>query len=70
MAAIAFVLLAMSVLDPIWNPPAPAEPAPRVVRGWIKKIEMEETQRSRSPRRRHRGVKAMLKSWTPKTVKG
>ena len=50
----------MSVLDPIWTPP----PAEKIkVRGWKNKVELDETRRSRSPRPRHRAVKAFLKSW-------
>ena len=54
----------MSVLGPICTPPqGPAETA-NVVRGWRKKVGMEEGRaRSRSPRRRSAGIKAMLKSW-------
>ena len=58
-----FVVLAMSVLDPIWTPP-PAETAKlKGIKGLRNQVELEETRRSRSPRPRHRAVKAFLKSW-------
>ena len=62
MKAIIVVVLAMSALRAVWEPPA--EPAIKKTRGWVKRVEMEQSQtrRERSPRRRC-GVKAMLKSW-------
>ena len=61
MAAIIFVVLAMSALRAIWEPAAPAKTK---IRGCFKRVEMEQLEhdRERSPRRRC-GVKAMLKSW-------
>ena len=61
-----FAVLAMSVLRQIWEPPPePAEPAPRrgtKVRGWKNRLQVDEDRaaRSRSPKGRHSGVKAML----------
>ena len=61
MAALVFVFVAMSVLQAVW---APAAPAKLKVKGCFKRVEMELSQnaRDRSPRRRC-GVKAMLKTW-------
>ena len=60
-----FALLAiMSVLDAMWT--APLRQADTAsARGWKNKIEVEEGRaaRSRSPRRRSRGAKALLLSW-------
>ena len=53
----------MSVLQAIWTPPQ--QPAATAnVRGWRNKVGVDIGHaRSRSPRRRSHGVKAMLKSW-------
>ena len=55
------LLLVMSVLQPIWDQTELADTAK--VRGWRRRHEVEESNRSRSPRRRQAGVKAMLTSW-------
>ena len=61
-----FAVFAMSVLSEIWEPPLeePAETA-TYLRGWKNKVQLDEERaaRSRSPRRRKCGVKAMLLSW-------
>ena len=58
------VWLAMSVLQAIWEPQVQAEPALKT-KGFKARADAEYAQavRERSPRRRHHGVKAMLKSW-------
>ena len=62
-----FAVFAMSVLSEIWEPQLeePAETAPGSTRGWKNKVQLDEERaaRSRSPRRRRCGVKAMLLSW-------
>ena len=66
MATIMFpVWLAMSVLQAIWEPQVQAEPALKRIKGFKARADAEYAQavRERSPRRRHHGVKAMLKSW-------
>ena len=65
MATIMFpVWLAMSVLQAIWEPQVQAEPALKLIKGFKARADAEYAQavRERSPRRRHHGVKAMLKS--------
>ena len=61
-ATLPFVLFAMSVLQPLWEP---AVPVIKKTRGLHHQIEVEQLaheERERSPRRRF-GVKAHLKSW-------
>ena len=62
MMAILSVLVAMSVLQALWEPAATAIPK---TKGFKKKAEMEHSilkDRDRSPRRCN-GAKTMLKSW-------
>ena len=59
------VLLAMSVLQPIWDQSLESAATAARVHDWKRKMDMEEARakaRSRSPRR-CRGVKALLKQW-------
>ena len=61
-AKLPFVLFAMSVLQPLWEP---AVPVIRKMKGIHNQIEVDQLaheERERSPRRRF-GVKAHLKSW-------
>ena len=62
MMAILSVLVAMSVLQALWEPAATAIPK---TKGFKKKAEMEHSvlkDRDRSPRRCN-GAKTMIKSW-------
>ena len=54
----------MSVLQAIWEPQVQAETALKI-KGFKARADAEYAHavRERSPRRRHNGVKAMLKSW-------
>ena len=64
MQALVVVVVAMSALRQVWEPRSPQAAPATKVKGWKRKIEMEEEEaaRPRSPRRRF-GAKAMLKSW-------
>ena len=57
----------MSALSQIWEPPPDYKSAETAtnMRGWKNKVQLDEERaaRSRSPRRRRCGVKAMLLSW-------